>query len=171
MSLHQDSVVQMSQMLRNLSAWLGKASEFAKTKDSSPDEFVGARLTFDMRPLAFQVQSACDSAKFAAAKLTGVTPPVHPDTEATMAELEQRIAKVLEFLDGINAEQFEGAETREVTLPFLPGKAMVGADYLREMALPNFYFHVTTAYALLRMAGVKIGKIDYIGNLTLHDAK
>lgn len=170
MSLYQDSVVQMSKMLRNLSAWLGKATAFAQAKECSADDFVGARLTFDMRPLSFQVQAACDSAKFAAAKLTGITPPVHPDTETTMAELEQRIAKVLEFLDGVTPEQFEGAAEREVTLPFLPGKAMVGADYLREMALPNFYFHVMTAYALLRMAGVKVGKIDYIGGLTLHDA-
>lgn len=170
MSLYQDSVVQMSKMLRNLAGWLAKAREFAKTKECSPDDFVGFRLTFDMRPLAFQVQSACDSAKFAAAKLAGVTPPVHPDTETTMAELEQRVAAVLEFLDGMKPEQFEGAAEREALLPFLPGKAMYGADYLREMALPNFYFHVTMTYALLRQAGVKVGKIEYIGGLTLHDA-
>lgn len=171
MSLYQDSVVQMSKMLRSLAAMLGKATAFAQTKECSPDDFVGYRLTFDMRPLAFQIQSACDSAKFAAAKLAGVTPPAHPDTETTMAELEQRVAKVLEFLDGIKPEQFEGAAEREVTLNFLPGKAMYGADYLREMALPNFYFHVTTAYALLRLAGVKVGKMDFIGSVTLHDAK
>jgi hypothetical protein len=169
MSLYQDSVVQMSKMLRNLAGWLAKAREFANTKECSPDDFVGFRLTFDMRPLAFQVQSACDSAKFAAAKLAGVTPPVHPDTETTMAELEQRVAAVLEFLDGMKPEQFEGAAEREALLPFLPGKAMYGADYLREMALPNFYFHVTMTYALLRQAGVKVGKIEYIGGLTLHD--
>lgn len=170
MSLYQDSVVQMSKMLRNLAAWLAKANAFAQTKECSPDDFVGFRLTFDMRPLAFQVQSACDSAKFAAAKLTGTTPPSHPDTEATMAELEQRVATVLEYLDGFKPEQFEGAAEREATLAFLPGKAMYGGDYLREMALPNFYFHVTMAYALLRLAGVKVGKMDYISSLTLHDA-
>jgi hypothetical protein len=169
MSIYQDSVVQMSKMLRNLAGWLGKANAFAQTKECSADDFVGFRLTFDMRPLAYQVQSACDSAKFAGAKLTGTTAPVHPDTEATMAELEQRIASVLEFLDGLKPEQFDGAAERETTLVFLPGKAAYGIDYLREMALPNFYFHVTMAYALLRMAGVKVGKIDYIGSVTLHD--
>lgn len=170
MSLYQDSVVQMSKMLRSLAGWLTKAREFAQAKECSPDDFVNFRLTFDMRPLAFQVQSACDSAKFAAAKLTGTTPPAHPDTETTLAELEQRVASVLEFLDGMKPEQFEGAAEREAFLAFLPGKAMYGADYLREMALPNFYFHVTMTYALLRQAGVKVGKIEYIGGLTLHDA-
>ena len=171
MSLHQDTIVQMSKMLRNLAVLLGKATAFARSNEFSPDDFVGVRLAPDMRALGFQVQSACDAAKFAAARLTGVTAPAHPDTESTMAELEQRIASTLEFLDGFKPEQFDGAAEREVTLSFMPGKAIYGTDYLREMALPNFYFHVQTAYALLRTAGVKIGKIDYIGSLTLHDAK
>lgn len=169
MSLYQDSVVQMSKMLRNLAGFLTKATEFATAKECSPDDFVGFRLAPDMRPLAFQIQSACDAAKFAGAKLAGVTPPENPDTEATMAELEQRITTTLEFLDGLKPEQFEGAAEREATMSFLPGRAMYAADYLREMALPNFYFHVTTAYALLRLAGVKVGKIDFIGGLTLHE--
>jgi hypothetical protein len=155
-------------MLRNLDAWLGKAAAFAEAKGSAPDDFVNFRLTFDMRPLAFQVQSACDTAKFAAARLAGIDAPSHPDDETTLAQLKARIAVTLEFLDGLEERQFAGAAEREVRLSFLPGQAAFGPDYLREMALPNFYFHVTTAFALLRMAGVGIGKREYIGNLTLH---
>jgi hypothetical protein len=169
MSLYQDSVVQMSKILRGLAACLAKATAFAQAKECSPDDFVGTRLTFDMRPLSFQVQAACDMAKYAAARLSGTNPPSHPDTETTMAELQERVTKVLDFLATIKPEQFEGAAEREVTLSFMPGKAMVGSDYLREMALPNFYFHVTMAYGLLRMAGVKLGKQDFMVGLTLHD--
>jgi hypothetical protein len=168
MSLYQLSVVQMSKMLRNLDACLEKATAFAEAKGASPDDLVHLRLTFDMRSLAFQVQQACDSAKFAAARLAGVTPPSNPDTETTIAQLRARIGATLEFLGTITEPQFAGAAEREVTMAFLPGQAAYGADYLREMALPNFYFHVTTAYALLRMAGVKIGKMDFLGSVTLH---
>lgn len=169
MSLHQ-SVVQMSHMLRNLDGLLAKAAAFAEAKGCSADDFVGFRLAPDMRPLSFQIQSACDTAKFTGARLAAVEPPKHPDEEATMAELRQRIASTLEFLDGLDAGQFGGAAEREVRLSFLPGKAIRGADYLREFALPNFYFHVTTAYALLRMSGVAVGKRDFIGDkLSLYD--
>jgi hypothetical protein len=168
MSLYQNSVVQMSKMLRSLDACLEKAAAFAEAKGSNPDDFVNFRLTFDMRPLAFQIQSACDSAKFAVARLSGVDAPSHPDTETTFAQLRARIATVLEFIATIEEKQFAGAAEREVKLSFLPGQAMYGADYLREMVLPNFYFHVTTAYALLRMSGVKIGKMDFLGSVTLH---
>lgn len=168
MSLYQDSVVQLSQMLRNLDGWLAKAVAFAEARKFSPDDFVGFRLCPDMRPLSFQVQSCCDSAKFAAARLAGVEAPSHPDTETTMAELSARIASTRAFLETLKPEQFEGGAEREVRLSFLPGQAIKGGDYLREMALPNFYFHVTTAYALLRQAGVEIGKRDFIGNLTLY---
>jgi hypothetical protein len=168
MSLYQLSVVQMSKMLRNLDACLDKAVAFAEAKGSKPDDLVNFRLAFDMRPLAFQVQSACDGAKFAAARLAGVEPPSNPDTETTLAQLRARIAVTLEFLATIDEGKFAGAAEREVKMSFLPGQAAYGADYLREMALPNFYFHVTTAYALLRMSGVKIGKMDFLGSVTLH---
>lgn len=168
MSLYQLSVVQMSKMLRNLDGCLDKAAAFAEAKGSKPDDLVGFRLTFDMRPLAFQIQSCCDSAKFAAARLAGVEAPSHPDTETTFAQLKARIASTLDFLSTFEEKQFEGAERREVTLSFLPGQAAYGSDYLREMVLPNFYFHVTMAYAVLRQAGVSLGKMDFLGSLTLH---
>jgi hypothetical protein len=168
MSLYQNSAVQMSKILRGLDVCLEKAAAFAEAKGSSPDDFVNFRMAFDMRPLVFQIQSACDSAKFAVARLGGVDAPVHPDTETTFAQLRARIGAVLEFIATVDEKQFAGAAEREVKLSFLPGQAMYGADYLREMVLPNFYFHVTTAYALLRMSGVKIGKMDFLGSVTLH---
>jgi hypothetical protein len=168
MSLYQLSVVQMSKMLRTLDACLDKAAAFAEAKGSKPDDLVGFRLTFDMKPLAFQVQSACDSAKFAAARLTGVEPPVNPDTETTFAQLKARIASTLEFVATFEEKQFVGAEQREVKLSFIPGQAIYGSDYMRELVLPNFYFHVTMTYALLRQAGVSVGKMDFLGGLTLH---
>jgi hypothetical protein len=168
-SLFKDSVIQTSQMLANLDGLLVKAVAFAEAKDMSPDEFLRFRLAPDMRALDFQVQAACDAAKFAAARLADVDPPAHPDEESTMGQLRERVAKVRAYLEGFEEAQFEGAEDRKVRMSFLPGKWIRGEDYLREMALPNFYFHVTTAYALLRSAGVNIGKRDYITTLTLHD--
>lgn len=169
MSLYQQSVVQMSKMLRNLDVCLDKAVAFAEAKSFSPDEFVSFRLAPDMRALAFQVQTSCDSAKYAGARLAGVEAPALPDTETTIEALKQRIAATLDFLNGLTEAQFEGAADREVRPSFLPGKGARGEDYLHEMALPNFYFHLTTAYALLRMSGVDLGKHDFIGSVTLHD--
>jgi uncharacterized protein len=168
MSLYQLSVVQMSKMLRTLDACLDKAAAFAEAKGSKPDDLVSFSLTFDMKPLAFQIQSACDSAKFAAARLTGVEPPVNPDTETTLAQLKARIASTLEFVGTFEEKQFEGAERRDVQLSFLPGQGIYGSDYMNELVLPNFYFHVTMAYALLRQSGVSLGKMDFLGGLTLH---
>jgi hypothetical protein len=169
MSIYQHAVVQPSKMLRNLTAWLAKAVSFAEAKGASPDGFLGFRLAPDMRPFSFQVQVACDAAKFTAARLAGVEAPRLEDNETTIAELQARIASTLEFLDGLDEAQFEGAAEREVRLSFLPDKWIRGDDYLLEFAIPNFYFHVTTAYDLLRLAGVAVGKQDYIGGLTLHD--
>ena len=163
MSLYKQSAVQMSNMLRNLDACLDKAIACAQAKEASPDDFLHFRLSPDMRPFVFQIQSCCDSAKFAAARLAGVEAPSHPDEEKTMAELKQRIAATVEFLDSLEESQFSGAAEREVRLSFLPGMAIKGADYMREFATPNFYFHVTTAYDLLRLAGVGLGKRDFIG--------
>lgn len=170
MSYHEDTVVQMGRTLRNLRALLDKAAEFARARGAEPDCFIGVRLHADMRPFEFQIQAVCDAAKFAAARLAGVEPPKNPDTEKTLDELRARIDATLAFLDGLDPAQFDGAGEREVAISFLPGKAAYGADYLREFVLPNFYFHATTAYALLRHAGVQVGKRDFITHLTLHDA-
>jgi uncharacterized protein len=169
MSLHDASVSQMSKMLRNLAGWLDKAEAHAKTKKFDVDVLVVARLAPDQYALVRQIQSACDSAKFAAARLASVEAPKHPDEEKTIAELRQRIHSTLAFLETITPAHFEGAADREVLLPFMPGKAAKGAEYIVDFALPNFYFHVTTAYAILRHNGVELGKYDFIGAARMHD--
>lgn len=134
-------------------------------------ELLEARFAPDMFPFAKQVQVACDQAKGAAARLSGVEAPKHEDTEATIAELSARIDKVLAFLATVSEASFAGAAERQVTLPyaFLAGKYFKGLDYAREYALPNFFFHYTTAYDILRSKGVQIGKADFINGLQLYD--
>lgn len=169
MNLHASFLPQYQKMLRNLDRWIEKAEAHAATKKYDVNNLVSARLAPDMYAFARQVQAACDSAKSTAAHLAGRPVPSHPDTEKTMPELRARIATVLAYLDTFTPADFDGASERHVVLGFLPGKYVLGADYLVEMANPNFYFHCTTAYALLRSAGVEIGKMDFIGGMKLHD--
>ncbi len=164
-----ESVQQCSKMLRNLDQWLDKAVAHAKAKSFDPDVLVSARLAPDQYPLQRQVQSACDSAKFMAAYLSGQTPPAHPDTEATMAELRQRIATVLGYLETFKEADFAGAEERKVAPKWMGGKWVRGDHYLAQLSQPNFYFHVTTAYAILRHNGVNLGKTDFIGGVPMRD--
>ncbi|MCA9651169.1 MAG: DUF1993 domain-containing protein [Myxococcales bacterium] len=163
------TVFQMSKMLRNLDGWLGKAEDYAKEKGFEVDVLLQARLAPDMFPLARQVQAACDNAKFGAARLSGIEAPAHPDEEKTIAELHERIRSTLAFLETVSAGSMAEASAREIQLPFAKGKACTGCDYLVEFATPNFYFHLTTAYALLRHNGVPVGKYDYIGSVKMHD--
>jgi len=163
--LYDATIPQLSKMLRNLDRWLEKAVEHAKTKNFEPNTLLNARLAPDQYPLVKQIQAACDSAKSAAAHLAGKELPKHPDTEQTLDEIRARIQTCLQFLETIKESDFAGAESRRISLPFLPGKVILGSDYLNEMALPNFYFHITTAYAILRHNGVNVGKIDFIGSL------
>ena len=144
-------------------------SGFRHSSVSCAPSLASSRLAPDQYPLTRQVQAACDGAKFAAARLAGKEAPSHPDTEETFDQLRARIAATRDFLKSITAEDFEGAETRLVKLPFLPGKGQLGRDHLVQMALPNFYFHVASAYSILRHNGVPVGKLDYIGGLTLQD--
>ncbi|MCU0680990.1 MAG: DUF1993 domain-containing protein [Polyangiaceae bacterium] len=170
MSLYEQTVPQFVKMLRNLEAWLAKGSELAENKSFDVAVLMQARLAPDQHPLLRQVQIACDSAKFGAVRLTGKEGPKHPDTEQTLDELKPRIASCIGFLESLRPADFEGAETRKVSLPFLEGKFMHGKDYLVEFVLPNFYFHMTTAYAILRHNGVDVGKMDFLGKLPLHEA-
>ena len=146
--------------LSNLSGILAKA----EASGVAEAELIEARLAADMRPLPFQVQSASDSAKGVVARLTGADVPSMPDTETTLAELRRRCARTVEFIQGVEAAAFESAEDREVVMKF-PQGAMTfsGRQFLTGFALPNFYFHVTTAYAILRHKGVQIGKMDFLG--------
>src|SRR5262249_49317832 len=161
-SIYRLSVPQLTKLLEHLDRWLTAAEEYAKKKSFDPNILLAARLAPDQYALTKQVQAACDTAKFTAARLSGKTPPSHADTEQTMTELHARVRSVVEFLRTITPGDFEGAETREVPLSFMPGKAMRGSDYIVEMALPNFYFHLNMTYAILRHNGVELGKRDYI---------
>jgi hypothetical protein len=169
MSFVYDSVLQTKKMLTQLDAWIEKATVYAKTKGFDPVVLLAARLAPDQYSLTRQIQTSCDTAKFSAARLAAKEPPKHPDTEQTIDEIRARIRTCVAYLETFKASDFEGAESRPVTLPFLEGKVMKGSDYLLEMALPNFYFHITTAYAILRHNGVDVGKMDYLGALTIRD--
>jgi uncharacterized protein len=169
MSLVYSCVLQAKKMLVNLDAWLEKATAYAASKKCDTGVLLASRLAPDQYPLMRQIQAACDQAKFMAARLSGKTPPVHPDTEQTMEEARARIRSCVGNLDTYKASDFEGAESHLVQLPFFEGKALRGSEFLLELSLPNFYFHTITAYAILRHNGVDLGKADFIGGLNLRD--
>jgi len=164
--MYYETFGQMKKMLGHLEKWLEAGAEYAKTKPFDPNVLVGVRLAPDQFPLSRQVQTACDTAKLGASRLTGKAAPSQPDTEQTIEELRARVRSVIEYLDGLSAKDFDGAATRSVTQPRWEGKVMTGADYFREHVVPNFYFHVTHTYALLRHNGVNVGKRDFLGALT-----
>ena len=161
---HQ-SMLQMKKTLGQLDRWFELAEAYAKERGFDSGLYLGFRLAPDQFALARQVQTACDTAKLCASRLTGKEAPVHPDTEQTLDELRSRVRSVIAFLDGFTAKDFEGAASRSITQPRWEGKVMTGQDYFLEHAQPNFYFHVTHAYAILRHNGVHVGKRDYLGAL------
>jgi hypothetical protein len=164
------TITQFAKMLRNLDAWLEKGLAFAERKKLEPDVLAQSRLAPDQYALVRQVQSACDAAKYAAAYLSGQTPPSHPDTEKTIAELRARIKTCVQYLESVKPQAYAEAPDRRVSPPWLQGRWFRGADYLAQLAIPNFYFHVATAYAILRHNGVELGKMDYIGTMPVQDA-
>jgi uncharacterized protein len=159
------SILEMKKMLTNMTGWLDKAVAFAGAKKFEADTMLTWRLAPDMFPFVRQVQSSCDTAKFAAARAAGKEAPSHPDTETSVAALKQRIATVVSYLDTFTAKDFEGDSDRMISLPRWEGKKMSAADYVTEHAQPNFFFHATTVYALLRHAGIEVGKRDFLGNM------
>ncbi|MBG3978840.1 DUF1993 family protein [Pseudomonas aeruginosa] len=164
LSIYQASIPTFLRTLGNLSAILKKAAVHAEAKNIDPRIFIDARLAPDMFPLARQVQIASDAAKGAGARLAGLEVPSYADTETTFDELQARIARTVEFLEGIREEQLDGAEERNVTLKVRGQEiSFNGRDFLFGFALPNFFFHVTTAYAILRHNGVELGKMDFLG--------
>jgi hypothetical protein len=163
------AVPQFIKMLQNLDRWLEAGITYSQKKSFDADVLANSRLAPDQYPLIRQVQSACDSAKFTAAYLAGQKAPSHPDTEKTMAELRARVRTCVEYLQTLKESDFAGAEDRRVSPPWMGGKWVRGAEYLVELGLPNFYFHVTTAYAILRHNGVDLGKRDFIGSIPMND--
>ncbi len=163
-SMYDVSIPALMRGLTNMSALLDKAAAHAETKKFDTLVLAQARLYPDMHPLVRQVQIACDTAKGAGARLAQVEVPKHPDTEVTFPELKARIAKTLEFLKSITPSQVQGAESREIEIKFPNGAwKFTGMSYLTDFVLPNFYFHVSTVYALLRTNGVEVGKGDFLG--------
>jgi len=165
MSFYDSAVPAYLQILSSLSGLLDKADSYVQTRKIQPEVLLGTRLFPDMLPLSKQIQIACDHAVRGAARLSGGEVPSFPDTETTIAELKQRLAKTSDYVKSIKPALFDGAETRDITFPIGGGKTMTlkGQQYLTSFSLPNFYFHSTTAHGILRMCGVDIGKRDFLG--------
>ncbi len=163
-SMSSASLPVFNHMLGNLSHFLDKAQAHADAKKFDAGVLLQSRLAPDMLPFTRQVLIACDAAKNGVARLSGVEAPKFDDTESTLAELKERVAKTLAWLATVPADKLDGNETRDITFPVGRDKTrtMKGEDYLRYWMLPNFYFHVTTAYAILRHNGVELGKQDYL---------
>jgi hypothetical protein len=162
--MYQASTPRFANILRNLSTLLDKAEAHCAAKKIDAAAITTYRLFPDMFPFTRQVQIACDSAKGAVARLAGVDIPKHEDTEQTFADLKARIAKTIDFLESVPAAKVDGTEDKEIVLQMRAGeRRFKGMQYLLGHAYPNFYFHVTTAYNILRHKGVEIGKADFIG--------
>ena len=162
--MYQASAPRFAAMLRNLSTLLDKAEAHCAGRKIDPAALTAFRLYPDMFPLTRQVQIACDTAKGAVARLAGAEIPKHEDTEQTFADLKARIAKTVDFIESIKAERIDGTEDKEIVLQMRSGeRRFKGMPYLLGFAYPNFYFHITTAYNILRHNGVELGKLDFLG--------
>ena len=164
LSMYQASVPLFTRMLTNLAAILTKAETHAAARKIDPAVLLGSRLFPDMLPLTRQVQLAADFAKNTTARLAGVEIVKFTDEETSLPELQQRIAKTIDYMKGLKPSQIDGSEGREIALP-IGGDTWTfkGQDFLLHFGLPNFYFHVTTAYDILRHLGVEVGKRDFLG--------
>ena len=163
-SMFKTSAPIFVQFLTGLSAVLDKAAAHAETKKIDPSFLLGMRLNPDMFPLVRQVRSATDHALMACSRLAGVEPPTFANTEASFPELKDRIAKAVDFIKGLKASQIDGTEDKDIAIKFPSGeRKFTGQSLLQNFCLPNFYFHTTTAYNILRHCGVEIGKRDFMG--------
>ena len=163
-----ETLGQMKKTLNQLDSWLEAAGTYATSKKFEPSVYLGLRLAPDQLAFARQIQIACDTAKLAAARLAGKEAPTHADTEQSLDELRARVKSVVTYLESFSAADFAEAATRRVTQPRWEGQYMLGADYFLEHALPNFYFHASHTYAILRHNGVPLGKKDFLGTLSKH---
>jgi len=161
--LYELTAIQFSKMLGNLNRILDKSAIYAESKKIDMEVLLNSRLAPDQFHLIRQVQIACDTAKLGVARLTGKTAPVHEDNEKTLTELKARIEDVIAYLATFTAEDFAEANERHISQPRWEGKYLTGFEFAIEHAIPNIYFHVTTAYAILRHNGVDLGKKDFLG--------
>jgi len=164
-TMHSASAPVFIRMLNNVLGWLDKAEAHAKARKFDPNNYLSMRLTPDMLPLSAQIQIATDHVKGGLARLAGIEPPKWADDEKTLDALRARIRKAIEYAQSIPAAKLEGSDAREITLPIGPGRTMEfpGEMFLKAFSLPNFFFHTTMTYALLRQGGVELGKMDYLG--------
>jgi len=169
MSMYDELVPQFHKMLGGLERWLEEGEAFATARELDLDALLTARLYPDQLNLTRNIQAATDTAKLAVARLAAVDAPNHEDGPATLPQLRARIAEVSAYLQAADRDAVDAGAARVLTLPFLPGQTVVGRDYVRQFAVPNFYFHLTTSYAILRNLGVKLGKRTFIGSLPLRE--
>jgi hypothetical protein len=161
--LHDITIIQFSKTLQNLSLCLDKAAAFAEARKIDGATLLASRLAPDQFNLLRQIQIACDTAKTGVTRLTGKDAPTFEDNEKTIADAKGRIAKTLTFLETVSAKDFAGAETRHVSQPRWNGKYLTGQEFALHHMIPNFFFHATTAYAIMRADGIELGKKDYLG--------
>ncbi len=155
--------------LQNLKGIIEKAEQFAHERNVLDEVILQSRLAVDMFPFVRQVQIATDNAKGTVARLMGVDAPIMEDTEVNFLQLKERVEKTIVFLESVKPEQFANSATAQISFSYIPGKYFLGADFLPLYALPNFFFHLVTAYGILRHIGVDIGKTDYIQGTPMHD--
>jgi hypothetical protein len=166
-SMHSASVPIFVRMLGNMNTWLEKAEAHAKEKKFESSVYLSSRLAPDMLPFTAQIQIACDAAKFCMSRISGVDGPKFEDNEVTLAELRERINKTIAYVSSVPADAIDGTDAKDITVPRRAGPMLMkGETYLKQFVLPNFFFHVTTVYALLRHNGVELGKADFLGALT-----
>jgi hypothetical protein len=159
---------QMNRNLAQVDRWIDKTEAAAAARKYDPNHLLQVRLAPDMFPLVRQLGSACDTAKLCTARLTGRTPKSHADNETTWAEVRARVADVVAFVSEVTPESLADLESRTVRFPWAPGVSLSGGDYFLRHAVPNFYFHLSMSYAILRSNGVDLGKGDYLGDLPWH---
>jgi hypothetical protein len=163
MSLYEETVPLFARMLASAGSWLDSAERLAEMKRFAPEVLLSARLAPDMFPLVQQFQIMCDTTKFTLARVTDRTPPSHADDETTFAQVRLRLAAARKYVESFREADFAGCEERMIALPRYPDRRINAVDYVRQMQLPNFYFHATTAYAILRHNGVELGKDVFFG--------
>ena len=163
--LYETTVPQFTKMLLNLNLILDKAAKHAEAKKFEVDVLLNSRLAPDQFNLIRQVQIACDTAKLSVSRLTGKEAPIHEDNEKTLSDLRTRIQQTVSYLNTFTAKDFEGADEKRISQPRWEGKYLLGFEFVNQHALPNLYFHISTAYSILRHNGVDIGKKDYLGEM------
>jgi uncharacterized protein len=169
--MYYQAILQLAQNLKAVEIWLDKAEEFAAAKKFDIDVLLNGRLAPDMKPLIYQVQSASDYVKGGAAWLSGQKPPRHEDDERTISDLRTRIQKTVAFVESVKEKQYANAGAQKVGMSWAPaGKILGGEDYLLQIVIPNAYFHIIMAYAVLRHHGVGVGKMDFVGSINWIDA-